>query len=111
MSKPTVTTEGVIVRIGAIEKKSEKFSKREIVINQGEKYPNFLSLNAQTEELIAQTGNLKEGERVSFTFRIEGMYWEKGDKYFNSLVLTEISLISTEFIDEPAFEPSDDIPF
>lgn len=93
MPKPTVTTEGVIVRIGAIDKRSEKFSKREIVINQGNEYPNYLQINAQTSELIAQVGTLSEGERVNFTFRIDGVYWEKGDKYFNSLVLTEISAI------------------
>lgn len=110
--KPTFEICGFVKEIGAIERISEKFAKRELVIDEGGDYPNPLLIVAQGQATIDMTKKITIGEKVKVTIRVEGKYWEKGGKYFNSLTLASIEVLSEkEFVDEPSFEPSDDLPF
>ncbi|HEY4056760.1 MAG TPA: DUF3127 domain-containing protein [Kofleriaceae bacterium] len=70
------------------KKVSEKFSKREFVVEVADgKYPQFV-LFQLTGDRVSVLDDFKEGDQVRVTFNVRGREWRnpQGEvKYFNSL--------------------------
>lgn len=108
---------GTVVRIGDTETISDKFKKRELVVEvkDGE-YPQFISLqtvNAKCDILDA----IGSGEQVEVSFNLKGREWTspQGEvKYFNTLEAWRVESVNTnsqEPEQRPAPVDEDDVPF
>lgn len=107
---------GAITHIGDEQQISDKFSKRDIVIETGDKYPNPLLVEFANGQMRLISG-VQVGDQVTVTADIRGRRWEKpggGEKYFVSLRGFKIDNPDERArFKAPTFEPDkkDDIPF
>jgi single-strand DNA-binding protein len=79
---------GVVHRIGATEVLSEKFSKRELVLDISEKFTNYLSIQVVNDKTTL-LDNLKKGDQIAVKINLRGREWvdkRTGEvKYFNTI--------------------------
>lgn len=84
---------GKICSISATAQVSERFSKREFVVEMTDnpKYPQFVQFEL-TGDRCAQLDGFNEGDDVAIEFSIRGRKWDgpKGTKYFVSLDVWQI---------------------
>lgn len=89
---------GTIKAIRDTQQVSEKFQKREFVIQTAEQYPQFISLELQGDKcdiIDAYT----EGEEVTCDLNLRGREWvnPQGEtKYFNTIVAWRIQRSGTQ---------------
>ena len=110
---------GTVVRIGNTETISDKFKKRELVVEVKEdKYPQFISLQTVNDrcDMLDAIGS---GEQVEVSFNLKGREWTspQGEvKYFNTLEAWRVESVSHSG-QEPEQQPApvetdkDDLPF
>lgn len=122
-------TKGTIKRIGAIEQKSEKFSKRALILDVPDgKYPQVVEFQA-TGDRCALLDTFQPGDEVTVTWNLRGREWTgaNGVRVFNSCDIWKIQAVGktqgTTATNTPATsraatsEPStggggvDDLPF
>lgn len=78
---------GIIVKIGDIETISEKFSKREIVIETPGDYPQKISCQV-SNKTIGLFDNKAEGQEVTASINIKGR--EHNGKYYNTIEIWKV---------------------
>jgi len=119
-----MVTDGVIHAIFDAAQITERFRKREFVLEMsGSKFPQYV-LFQLTGDRCEAADNFKVGDSVSVEFSLRGREWTspKGEvKYFNSLDVWEIKRADerddvpppTEEPPPPTEEPPpfDDVPF
>jgi single-strand DNA-binding protein len=106
---------GLVHRIGATEKVSEKFSKREIVLHIASEYPQYIPMQL-TQAKCSIADNLKVGEEINCHLNIKGREWTSptGEvKYFATLEAWRIETQSTtNGLDNPVVgAATNDLPF
>lgn len=84
-----MNVKGKILEISDTQKISDKFQKREFVIEYVEnpQYPEFLQFEL-IQDKCTQLDQFKEGENVDVYFNLKGRKWTNPQgqvKYFNSL--------------------------
>ena len=103
---------GLVHAIGETETVSDKFKKRELVINVAGTYPQFISLQL-TQDKTSLADKLTIGTEINCHINLRGREWTspKGEvKYFNTLECWKIdgASVTTAPITEQA---KDDLPF
>jgi hypothetical protein len=82
------TLTGVIAKIFETKQVSEKFTKRELVINTAEQYPQSVILQF-TKDKCSVLDNYKEGQTVTLSYNLQGREWVDPKtsevRYFNTL--------------------------
>jgi len=82
------TVTGVIAKIFETKQVSEKFTKREVVINTAEQYPQSVILQF-TKDKCSVLDNYKEGQTVTVHYNLQGREWTDPKtnevRYFNTL--------------------------
>lgn len=68
------TIEGAIKRIGETKQVTEKFKKRELIIETPGQYPQIVSLEAQ-QDFCSELDKLTEGETITASIDIRGREW------------------------------------
>lgn len=118
--------EGKIHAIGSTQKVSERFTKREFILEYIENplYPQFLKFDL-TQERVSQVDSFKVGDKVEVSFNLRGREWTnpEGVKvYFNTLEAWRINKMEAGAeavpagdpfyqVNEPGAEAADDLPF
>ena len=127
---------GLIKRISDTQVISDRFSKREFVVETQDMYPQFVSFQA-TQDKCSLLDGFQTGDSVEVSFNLRGREWTspQGElKYFNSLEawriekpvgsnpsegFSEMNLDSTKtavsetesMIENSKSEEEDDLPF
>lgn len=117
---------GKVHEIGDVQTVSEKFKKRELIVEYAENpsYPEFIKFEA-VQDKVSLFDNVKVGDQVELFFNLRGRPWtDKNGKtsYFNSLVAWRINVLnggesaaaSPEFappVDISSAPEDDDLPF
>ena len=108
---------GKIKAIGQLEKISDSFHKRKLVLEIEGKFPQFVEFEF-TQDRVAKLDGLKVGQEVSVDFYLRGREWSKDGqtKYFTSLDGFNVSSGITEAVKkiDEKFAPEDDsegLPF
>lgn len=100
---PNLEIEGVIVDVGATTQVSERFKKREFVLDitedvNGNSYPNFAKMQAVQNrcELLDQ---FRPGDRVKVSFNVRGNKWEKDGKvsYITQLDAWRVEAVAQQY--------------
>jgi single-strand DNA-binding protein len=78
---------GIIVKIGDIETISDKFSKREIVIETPGDYPQKISCQVSNKTIGLFDGKA-EGQEVTASINIKGR--EHNGKYYNTIEIWKV---------------------
>jgi hypothetical protein len=107
-----MTITGRIIELFDTVQVSEKFSKRELVVETQGEYPQSILIQF-TQDKCSILDKYKIGQEVEVSININGRAWTNPEgevKYFNSLNGWKISKIegSTQATDAPPFEPADD---
>lgn len=100
---------------------SDKFSKREFVVETTEQYPQSIPLEFQQDKCSALDG-INVGDEVTVSYNLRGRKWtspQGEDKYFLTLQAWKVEhgqaappIHSTNLADVPAGNPvSDSLPF
>lgn len=90
---------GKVHEIGEVQEVSEKFKKRELIVEYAENptYPEFLKFEA-VQDKVSMFDSLKVGDDVEVFFNLRGRPWtDKNGKttYFNTLVSWRINVLSS----------------
>jgi translation initiation factor IF-3 len=97
-----ITISGAVYHIGQIEQVSEKFKKREFVIQTtDEKFPQLISLQ-MTQDKVDLLNNLNIGDQIECNINLRGREWTDRNgvkKFFNTIEAWSIQLknISNSF--------------
>jgi hypothetical protein len=80
---------------------SEKFKKRELVIQIDDKFPQFVTIQFVNDKCDLLS-NLRIGDFVSINYNLRGREWTKDNvtKYFNTVEGWSIELKNKESFDE-----------
>ena len=98
---------------------SEKFSKREFVIETQDQYPQQVMFQA-TQEKCALLDNIGAGQQVEVSFNLRGREWTSPSgevKYFNTLEAWKIEKVGETVQEQPKApttppnEEESDLPF
>lgn len=118
MSNETLAIEGTILKVFDTVQISEKFSKRELIIETDDRYPQTVKIDF-VQNLTTLLDDKKEGQKVKVYFNVRGRQWQ--DKYFVALhgwrmeVLEdvgEIKPLPAEVVNAPETNAySDELPF
>lgn len=114
-------TEGVIVKIYPIQQVSEKFKKREFVIETQEQYPQVVKMEL-IQDKCDDLNNYKLGDLVSVYFNIKGREYTPQGKdepiYYNTIQVWKIVSLAQKQANatiskqqEAATIDSDNLPF
>jgi len=108
-------TEGTILAIGPTTQISEKFRKREVLIEIAEniKYPQPIMFEA-VQDNVALFDQLQVGQEVEVEFDLRGRKWtnrEGVDKYFNSLQIWKAKPLHAAPSGPAPYGQQDDIPY
>ena len=79
---------GKLIKIGEIQNISDKFQKREFVIETEETYPQKIQLELQGKNCDV-IGGYEIGQEVECSLNLRGRLWTNADgidKYFNTIV-------------------------
>lgn len=108
---------GKVIQIFPIEQKSERFKKREFVVEKSETtgervFTDYVKFQATNDKCdILET--LKVGDEVKVSFNIRGNKWEKGDgtiSYFTNLDAWRVEAGSGSGSSSNAFADGDSGP-
>jgi single-strand DNA-binding protein len=94
----TMKISGAVHHIGNVEKVSEKFQKRDFVIETGDKYPQRILMQV-TQDKVSLLDNLKQGELVECSINLRGREWVSKDgevKWFNTIECWSIQFSNAE---------------
>lgn len=105
---------GKVHEIGAEQKVTDSFKKREVVIEYAENpsYPEFIKFEA-TQEKTSILDNFKKGDEVEVFFNLRGRPWTnpKGETlYFNTLNVWRINPVATTAAAPASAAPSAPAP-
>ena len=80
---------------------SEKFKKRELVIQTDDKFPQFVTIQFVNDKCDLLS-NLRIGDFVSINYNLRGREWTKDNvtKYFNTVEGWSIELKNKDSFDE-----------
>lgn len=87
MENPIIKISGQIIHIGQLEVMSEKFKKREFVIQTEGKFPQEIQVQV-TQDRCDLLNNLKHGDIIDASINIRGRSWTSKEgvkKWFNSI--------------------------
>lgn len=103
---------GTIYSVGATKQVSERFSKRELVveISDNPKYPQLVQFEA-TGDRCDLLDKVKRGDEVELDFNLKGREWKSPSgeiKFFNTLEVWRVKV--TKAAPEP-IDGGDDLPF
>jgi single-strand DNA-binding protein len=87
MENPIIKISGQIIHIGQLEVMSEKFKKREFVIQTDGKYPQEIQVQV-TQDRCDLLNNLKLGDIIDASINLRGRSWTSQEgikKWFNSI--------------------------
>jgi len=105
---------GTIERIGAIVTVSDKFKKRDFVINDGAaSYPQSVIFEAH-QDRVDLLDSVKVGDEVSVKFNLKGRNWTNPSgeiKTFNTLQAWAIVKVGSTKVTEREVQVQDDLPF
>jgi len=111
--------QGKVFAIGETQVMSEKFSKRDLIVEYAENpsYPEFIKVEAFNDK-TSILDKFSVGQEVDVDFNLKGKPWtDKAGKtsYFNSLVIWKINSVgglsnNVPAVTTPAGE-EDDLPF
>lgn len=104
--------QGIIKVIKPQQQITDKFVKREFVIQTLDKYPQSILLELQQDK-VDLIDVYAEGQEVKCSIEIRGRLWtnpQGEDKYFNTIVCWKITTSSSEST-APTFEPVNEQPF
>lgn len=79
---------GKLIKVGEIQNISDKFQKREFVVETDEKYPQKIQLELQGANCDI-VDSYKIGQKIECSISLRGRLWtnpEGVDKYFNTIV-------------------------
>jgi single-strand DNA-binding protein len=82
MSNETLAIEGKIIKVFDAVKISESFTKRALIIETDDRYPQTVQIDF-TQHQTSLLDDKKEGQTVKVYFNVRGRQWQ--DKYFVSL--------------------------
>lgn len=88
---------GKVYRIDAVNQVSEKFKKREFILETDGQYPQFISLECQQDNCSRLDGIFK-GETITAHINLRGRLWTspKGEeRCFNTLVVWKIDAVAS----------------
>ena len=103
------TIEGKVVVVTETTQITEKFAKREIVIETDDKYPQQVMLEF-SQDKCQLLDECKVGDQVQIGFNIRGREWN--GKYFTRLEGWNIKIdISNDTKNDILNEIDDDLPF
>jgi hypothetical protein len=106
------TIEGKVVTVGEKVQITEKFAKREIVIESGDKYPEQIMLEF-TQDKCDLLDHCRVGDNTQIGFNIRGREWN--GKYFTRLEGWNIKLLDNICLNgtknDIRNEINDDLPF
>ena len=100
------TIKGKIAVINQTVQVSEKFAKRDFVIQTDETYPQFIQLQLSQEKCKLLDG-IKLNDEVEVSYNIRGREWTnpQGEvKYFNTIEAWRITLIQQQVYASPAVQ-------
>ena len=93
MNKPLTIEDWTVVSVGQTQTiGSTGFQKRELVITNGDKYPQYRMIEAKQDK-CADLDNISKGDKVTINFWYEGRAWTNPEgvvKYYNSDKLASI---------------------
>lgn len=92
-----ITISGEVYHIGQLEIVSEKFKKRDLVIQTNEKFPQLISLQV-TQDKTELLNNLNIGDHVECNINLRGREWTDRNgvrKFFNTIEAWSIQLKNT----------------
>lgn len=110
------TAKGKVKVVGQLEKISDSFHKRKLVLEIDGKFPQFVEFEF-TQDRVAKLDGLKVGQDVSVDFYLRGREWSKDGqtKYFTSLdgfnVSSGISEAVKKIDNRFPEDESSDLPF
>ena len=104
----SLQAKGKIVFIGETEVVSDKFKKREIVIDTGGEYPQQVKFEF-TQDNVDRLSNYKIGETVTIHFNLRGR--EYNGKYYTNLQGWKIESDLVQAAKDPNQIGSGDLPF
>lgn len=87
MENTIIKISGQIIHIGQLEVMSEKFKKREFVIQTEGKFPQEIQVQV-TQDRCDLLNNLKHGDIIDASINIRGRSWTSKEgvkKWFNSI--------------------------
>lgn len=102
---------GKVIVLGDTIQVTEKFSKRELVIDTGGEYPQLISIQF-AQDNCSKLDTVSVGQEVEVSYNLRGRSWTnpQGEtKYFNTIEGWKIEARETPEPLESA--PSDDLPF
>jgi hypothetical protein len=115
-----MNVKGTIKVINQTQVISEKFSKREFVIETEDQYPQLVMFQA-TQDKCSLLDSFQVGNKIDVSFNLRGREWTSPSgevKYFNTLEAWRIERLdeSGESIQDkapttPAHEEESDLPF
>ena len=89
---------GAVHHIGNVEKVSEKFQKRDFVIETGDKFPQRILMQL-TQDKVSLADNLKVGQVVECSINLRGREWVSKDgeiKWFNTIECWSMQFANAE---------------
>lgn len=114
---------GKITEIGQLQQITERFSKREFVLDISEEkdgtvYQNYAKMQV-TNKNCDKLDSFRIGDTVKVSFNVRGNRWEKDGKvnYINSLDAWRLEMVqentSVNVVNSPGIgaDTSDDLPF
>lgn len=109
---------GTLTVIGKTVQVSDKFAKREFVINDGQKdYPQDIMFQL-VQDKVDLMYKFEVGQDIEVSFNMRGRKWtspQGEDKYFNSLDAWRVDAVANEESAQPKVadkeEVEDDMPF
>ncbi len=91
-----IVIRGIVIKVGATVQVSEKFAKRELVVEMADgKYPQSIPLEA-TGDKIALLDVINVGDEVTAEVNLRGRAWSKPGqeaKYFLSLNIYKVERV------------------
>ena len=110
---------GIVYKVGNVEVISDKFSKRELVLTDGDdQYPQYISFTF-VKDKCALLDNLADGQETEVSFSLKGREWTSPQgqvKYFNTIEGFAVTGATNAFVAPSTpgsghTDDSDDLPF
>lgn len=107
-----------VLRVGQIEQVSDKFKKRELIVEYAENpaYPQTLKFEA-SQDRCDKLDSVNPGDEVTIHFNINGREWTNKDgvvQVFNTLSIWKVDIVGDTAQPSSNLETSsgdDDLPF
>ncbi|MDB5119251.1 MAG: hypothetical protein JWN56_469 [Sphingobacteriales bacterium] len=107
---------GKVHEISPVINVSDKFKKREVIIEYAENptYPEYLKFEAQQDK-VSILDSVKVGDQVEVFFNLKGRPWTNKDgvtTYFNNMIVWRINALGageTASVSTPAYAAPADI--